>query len=218
MGVSGAEGPSGPTGPSGPSGPSRPSGTFEPGGITAGIVRPGSPSTTDNLAFLAFRRASAFVFVTSTTHTGNLGGLAGADAICNSLAVTAGLPGEYMAWLATTSASAPLFTFDQAPGAYLLTTGELVANNWADLVDGAINTAIDTDELGGSHGFNNVWTNVDTDGSHTSGAACNDWTNGTDTYNGGAGNSGNKNSLWTTYSSPLPCNALSRLYCLGIGG
>jgi hypothetical protein len=39
------------------------------------------------------------VFVTSTVHDGNLGGLAGADAICNSLASDAGLPGTYKAWL-----------------------------------------------------------------------------------------------------------------------
>src|SRR5262249_42934796 len=39
------------------------------------------------------------VFVTSTTHDGNLGGLDGADAICASLAANAGLSGTYKAWL-----------------------------------------------------------------------------------------------------------------------
>ena len=39
------------------------------------------------------------VFVTSTVHDGNLGGLVGADAICNSLASAAGLAGTYKAWL-----------------------------------------------------------------------------------------------------------------------
>ncbi len=47
----------------------------------------------DNLALLASRQASVFVFVTSTTHTGNLGGIADADLICNNLAAGAGLPG-----------------------------------------------------------------------------------------------------------------------------
>jgi len=40
------------------------------------------------------------VFTTSTFHQGNLGGLAGADAICNARAAEASLPGIYMAWLA----------------------------------------------------------------------------------------------------------------------
>ena len=38
-------------------------------------------------------KVNRIVFLTSTTHTGNLGGLTGADAICNDLASTAGLPG-----------------------------------------------------------------------------------------------------------------------------
>ena len=42
---------------------------------------------------------SGLVFVTSTTHNGNLGGVAGADAICNARAAAAGLPGSYLAWI-----------------------------------------------------------------------------------------------------------------------
>lgn len=37
------------------------------------------------------------VFVTSTSHTGNLGGLAGADAICQARANEAGLKGNFVA-------------------------------------------------------------------------------------------------------------------------
>lgn len=39
------------------------------------------------------------VFVTSTTNTADLGGLAGADATCNSLDSAAGLGGNWVAWL-----------------------------------------------------------------------------------------------------------------------
>jgi hypothetical protein len=46
------------------------------------------------------------VFVTSTTQTGNLGGLSGADQICNDRAVAAGLTGNYLAWLSTSSMDA----------------------------------------------------------------------------------------------------------------
>ena len=39
------------------------------------------------------------VFLTSKTYSGDLGGLDGADTICNDLALDAGLPGTYKAWL-----------------------------------------------------------------------------------------------------------------------
>ena len=57
-----------------------------------------------------------FVFVTSTTHTGDLGGIAGGDGICNDRAADAGLPGVYKAWLATSDADAPTNSFAQATG------------------------------------------------------------------------------------------------------
>ena len=41
---------------------------------------------------------SKCVFVSSTLHTGNLGGLTGADAICNDLAGAAGLPAPAPTW------------------------------------------------------------------------------------------------------------------------
>ena len=46
------------------------------------------------------------VFATSTLQDGNLGGLAGADAICNTRASAAGLPGAYVAWLSSTTVDA----------------------------------------------------------------------------------------------------------------
>lgn len=47
------------------------------------------------------------VFVTSTKHVpGSLGGLAGADAICQARASAAGLPGTYVAWLSTATVDA----------------------------------------------------------------------------------------------------------------
>src|SRR5438445_512912 len=41
-------------------------------------------------------------FVSSAIVTGNLGGLTGADALCNDLAKKAGLGGTYVAWISTT--------------------------------------------------------------------------------------------------------------------
>ena len=46
------------------------------------------------------------VFVTSTTSGPDLGGLAGADTVCNTLAADAGLGGAWVAWLSTQSVNA----------------------------------------------------------------------------------------------------------------
>ena len=98
----------------------------------------------DNLALLASRRASVFIFISSTESNGNLGGIAGANVTCNNLAVAAGLPGEYKAWLAgTDAASAPASTFFQASGPYILPNGIKVADSWADLTDGSLDHKID---------------------------------------------------------------------------
>ena len=73
----------------------------------------------ENLVHLRARGASAYVFVTSQTFTGNLGGIAGADQKCQDLADAAGLPGIYKAWLADSDpASAPAQPFH--PGAQRL--------------------------------------------------------------------------------------------------
>src|SRR5437868_4155746 len=59
--------------------------------------------------------APNIVFVTSTRYTANLGGLAGADAICQAHATDAGLPGTYRAWIST-AAEAPATRFGGARG------------------------------------------------------------------------------------------------------
>jgi cysteine-rich repeat protein len=75
----------------------------------------------------AWGPATRIVFVTSEIYTGNLGGLAGADAKCQSLADAAGLPGNYMAWLST-GASSPSTRFTQSPNPYVLVNGTKVAD------------------------------------------------------------------------------------------
>ena len=46
------------------------------------------------------------LFVTSSTHTGNLGGLSGADSVCNARATSAGLGGSWVAWISGAGQSA----------------------------------------------------------------------------------------------------------------
>jgi hypothetical protein len=112
---------------------------------------------------------STRVFVTSAyTPTdfldGNLGGIAGADALCQSNAAAAGLTGTFKAWLSD-GASDPASTFTQV-GPYVKLYGTslvLVANDWADLTDGTLASPIDTDAFGNHAGYNRL-TNVNADG------------------------------------------------------
>ena len=66
-------------------------------GRKARRVRPAIPSDIleqlDNVLANRYRERANFVFVTSTKQTGDLGGIDGADDICNDRAADAGLPG-----------------------------------------------------------------------------------------------------------------------------
>lgn len=60
----------------------------------------------DQVVTASFSPAN-FIFVTSTAYDVTaLGGVSGADAVCQARAAAAGLPGTYVAWLSTTAASA----------------------------------------------------------------------------------------------------------------
>jgi len=68
------------------------------------------------------------VFVTSSTYTGTLGGIAGADSLCQTHAARAGLPGVYKAWLGTREGW-PAITFTQPIGDYVLTDKSTIASS-----------------------------------------------------------------------------------------
>jgi hypothetical protein len=120
------------------------------------------------------------VFITSLVYDGNLGGLAGADAKCNALASSAGLTGTFTAWLSDTLEDARS-RVTHSPHPYVDTRGTIVANDWADLIDGTIDAAIMFDEDGIiGDGGNEAWSATDTDGTQAPGTSaastCSDWT------------------------------------------
>ena len=86
-------------------------------------------------------RGVKFVFASSTTSDGDLGGLDGADTECNVLAENAGLPGEFVAWLSTASVDA-VDRLAGSNGPWFSTGGEMVAASVADLTDGDITNPI----------------------------------------------------------------------------
>ena len=176
-----------------------------------------SDAVTDLLFFASGGR---FVFVSSSTHQGNFGGVAEADIICNDLAATAGLPGLYKAWLADSDAgSAPASTFFQAPGPYKLPDGTQVADDWADLTDETLINAINVDENGSGGISSLVWTNVNSDGTITTPTVdghCDGWTlAGPAFMDLGADGSSTFNDTKWTEGDFQGCNESLRLYCFG---
>jgi len=155
------------------------------------------------------------VFVTSQVYSGNLGGLAGADAKCSQLAEAAGLPGEeYIAWLSDSETSASERLPHDA-GNYILVNGTPVAKDWDDLTKGTISGKINLDENFDSHA-SYVWTNTKLDGQirHTApGYNCNNWMSGDSSNYGGLGSSNYNDKYWTERSLISFCDNTFRLYC-----
>jgi hypothetical protein len=166
------------------------------------------------------------VFVTSTTYTGNLGGIAGADAICQAHASAASLSGTYLAWIADDSAS-PALRFLHTTGSYVLVDGTVIADNWLDLTDLSLQHAIDKTESNGAPPVTDtvcaptdhlVWTNVHPNGGLlTSDDDCTDWTNGTNSNDGAVwGDSAHTDQSWTGGCGavgPGMCAIHASLYC-----
>ena len=137
------------------------------------------------------------VFVTKDLYTGNLGGLAGADAKCQASANAANLGGTWKAWLSDskTSASSRLI-HGNAP--YRLVNGIVIANNWDDLTDGSLINRIDKDQFGGSIDWP-AWTGTTASGEIHSRGNCNDWTATTADYTAAIGHHFYLDSQWTAY-------------------
>ncbi len=106
------------------------------------VVSPGGPDEIDGS--LPCDEAECTVFVTSTRHDGDLGGLEGADDICQELSRVAGLSGSFKAWLSDDSDS-PSSRFTHAETPYVLTDGARIASNWGELTT-AVTRHIDVDE------------------------------------------------------------------------
>jgi hypothetical protein len=167
-----------------------------------------------------------FIFVTSQLYNGNLGGLAGADCQCQSLAYVAGLPGIYKAWLSDSKASASSrLAHGSVP--YKLVDGTIVANNWAGLTSGTLLHAISKTETDGappvsSHPCGNAgpatWSDTWPDGGDftLTSLACVDWTDSTGTMAnfGSPLATDNAWAAWCSASGAGVCASQSALYCV----
>lgn len=147
------------------------------------------------------------VFITDFTYSGNLGGLSGAHAICQSDADAAGLSGSYKAWLSIDSDNEPrdYFTQQNSGRPYVLVNGTFVADDWADLTDGNINAPININQNGGLDDFGDVWTNTNTNGGvFSSNNDCSDW----ESTSGNAAYFGESEDTNSSGSSSVVCSSI----------
>lgn len=165
------------------------------------------------------------VFVTSTLQDGNLGGLAGADAICAARAAGAGLPGSYVAWLSTSSVNA-ISRLGSARG-FVRIDGKPFANSAADIVANRVFNPIRLNESGVdvssgvSPGASNltVFTGTLDDGTVAMGATCNDFTDNSPPTaglpNARRGEVSGGPVTWTARQNSN-CSTTRRLYCFQV--
>ena len=152
---------------------------------------------------------SKLIFVTSTTHSGDVNGPDGADGICGDRAGEADLEGTFKAWMSgATSASERLAHFD---GPYRRTDGVKVADDWDDLTDGSLDAAISRDENGDGVA-DDAWTGTTAAGAADT-ARCGDFEDGTIGSSGVCGSSAATNGQWTDRLVPN-CNTTLRLFCI----
>ena len=165
-----------------------------------------------------------FAFVSSVLYDGSMGGLAGADLKCTTIANAAGLPGTYKAWLSDSSTNAA-DRLSHSNFQYVLVDGTVVATNWAGLTSGNLLHAIDLTEKMGLPPVSNgtqcgdggalVWTGTGPSGVKQNGPSfCLDWTN-----NGNAGASfghyTGSDLSWSQWcSSSSTCSAHAPIYCI----
>ena len=156
---------------------------------------------------------TVLVFVTKAAFQGNLGGLAGADARCQTAAQRAGLPGVFRAWLSTSAEPAGArVVHKEVP--YIMPGGVRVADNYLDLTDGRLAHPIDRTEYGDAvlSPFL-ARTATGPDGQALS-PTCSDWTSRR-RYDGGAWGATDSPSDWSrTGVFPGRCDYLAHLYCL----
>ncbi|HSN24670.1 MAG TPA: hypothetical protein VLT45_00245 [Kofleriaceae bacterium] len=158
------------------------------------------------------------VFVSSQTVVpASLGGAAGADALCTSLATRAGHPGTYVAWLGTSTKSAPLRIGTTARG-WVRADGRPFADTVVDIVQGNVWYPLRLTETGedvgaGSAADLTVVTGTNADGT-TGSTTCGDFT--TATIQGvSAGLADNAPYGWSS-NMGAACTSSVRLYCFGV--
>lgn len=151
--------------------------------------------------------SSKYVFITTMTFTGNLGGISGADAKCQAEADAAALPGSYKAWLSDDSSS-PAALFQKSNHRYILPGGDVIADGWLNLIDGLLDNAIDQHADGSHSSHTMVWTGTSETGTGFPIYDCSQWFSG-----GTSGFTGVVAQVNWTEAGVWSCSNDFALYC-----
>ncbi len=141
--------------------------------------------------------------------SGALGGVAGADLKCNSLATAAGIPGTYRAWISVAGTNAADRITSNGP--WYLVGGQLVASTKGELVGGGrLKHGSDHDEknIHAPAAEDRVWTGTAPNGTFD-GPECGVWSGGGQARVGEAEFSDGR---WSS-STVEACGQVNRVYC-----
>lgn len=160
--------------------------------------------------------APNLVFVSSQKVVpASLGGAAGGDALCTSLAAQAGHPGAYVAWLGTTTKTAPLRIGTTARG-WVRADGRPFADTVVDIVQGNVWYPLRLTESGEDVALGTdltVVTGTNADGT-TGSTTCGDYT--TATLQGVSAGLADAAPYGWNANMGASCTASVRLYCFGV--
>ena len=151
------------------------------------------------------------IFVSDTQRTGNLGGLAGADAICQAEAERYDLDGTYKAWLSSSTVAAK-DRVTQWPYGYRNADDDVIAISWEDLVDGQLSTELNAfaDGTPVPSGTAATWTATSESGGYAT-PSCSDWTS--TSGQGTVGLNTLTSAIWTNWGTRA-CSELTWMYCI----
>lgn len=152
-------------------------------------------------------------FTTSKTFGGGFGGIAEADLRCQTHADGAQSPRvkgrKFMAWVSTDTNSVAT-RFPKGTKAYVRPDGATIANDWTDLTNGDLATAISLNEDGASPGSEErVWTGTNISGT-SSNSNCGNWKSAA--LNGQRGRWPGNGNGWSDFSNDA-CTQPGHLYC-----
>ena len=151
------------------------------------------------------------------TSNGNIGSRSTMDSMC-----FANLPASFTAYRAFIGISAA-DSIANLPSNYGIptnlpigsTSNVILASNWADLMDGTINTNLDA--AGVTLGFNSWWSGADNaDGSHVDGGTddCVDWSDNTNIVGGNYGIDLLSDASWMDVGYPAACDQILAVLCI----
>ncbi len=186
---------------------------------TAGCTLTLTANTTVNAAFTL---RPNFMFVTSALTSGDMGGLAGADALCKDAAAAGSLRGTYVAYLSSISGNTPINAPSRvgAASGWIRTDGRPVMNSISQMHGGTmVNPPSLTevrDDVGATQ-FPYAWTGTSAAGTYA--GACSPsavfipWGGPIGTVNVGQADLTTSGAVELFGSA---CDMPRRLYCLGI--